>query len=166
MNAADNALLARVRLAAFDVDGVFTDGRFYLSDAGVESKAFCTLDGYGVRRLLEAGIEVAVISGRRSVAVERRMAELGVRHVIVGCDDKVAACDALLDRLGITAGDALYAGDDLPDLPLLQRVGVSFAVANAHPDVLASCQFRTRWRGGYGAVREVCDRLLQARATP
>ncbi|MDZ7645121.1 MAG: HAD hydrolase family protein [Woeseiaceae bacterium] len=165
MNPADKALLARIRLAAFDVDGVFTDGRIHLSDNGVETKAFCTLDGYGVRRLLEAGIEVAVISGRRSAAVERRMAELGVAHVMLGCDDKVAACEALLDRLGIAADDALYAGDDLPDLPLLQRVGASFAVANAHPDVVAACQFTTRWRGGYGAVRDVCDRLLQARET-
>ncbi len=155
--------LAAVRLAAFDVDGVFTDGRFYLSDEGVESKAFCTLDGYGLRRLLEAGIEVAVISGRRSRAVEQRMAELGVQHVYLGCKDKVGVFDELLQQLGLRAEQSAYTGDDLPDLPVLERAGVAIAVANAHPDVVAACAFTTDWRGGFGAVREVCDRLLAAR---
>ncbi len=155
--------LAAVRLAAFDVDGVFTDGRFYLSDEGVESKAFCTLDGYGLRRLLEAGIEVAVISGRRSRAVEQRMAELGVQHVYLGCKDKAGVFDELLQQLGLRAEQSAYTGDDLPDLPVLERAGVAIAVANAHPDVVAACAFTTDWRGGFGAVREVCDRLLAAR---
>ncbi len=155
--------LAAVRLAAFDVDGVFTDGRFYLADDGTESKAFSTLDGYGVRCLLDAGIAVAVISGRRSGAVGKRMAELGVEHVYLGCKDKVAAFDALLETLGLSAAQAAYTGDDVPDLPLLAHAGVAIAVANAHPDVQAACDFTTRWRGGFGAVREVCDRLLAAR---
>lgn len=155
--------LARIRLAAFDVDGVFTDGRFYLSDDGVESKAFCTLDGYGVRRLLDAGIDVAVISGRTSRAVEKRMAELGVQHLYLGCKDKVAAFEALRGQLGLETDECAYTGDDLPDLPLLERVGVAIAVANAHPDVVAACALTTDWRGGFGAVREVCDRLLAAR---
>lgn len=157
--------LAAVRLAAFDVDGVFTDGRFYLSDDGIESKAFCTLDGFGIRRLLDAGIDVAIISGRPSTAVQARMRELGVRHVYVDCRDKVAAFDELLGTLGLQDAQALYAGDDVPDLPLLRRAGVAVAVANAHPDVKAECDLVTEWRGGYGAVREVCDRLLAARAS-
>lgn len=155
--------LRRIRLAAFDVDGVFTDGRFYLSDDGVETKAFCTLDGYGVRRLLDSGIAVAVISGRASGAVEKRMAELGVEHLYLGCKDKVRAFDALLGELGLEPEQCAYMGDDLPDLPLLRRVGLPVAVPNAHPDVIAACAITTEWRGGFGAVRELCDRLLTAR---
>lgn len=155
--------LADIRLAAFDVDGVFTDGRFYLSDDGIESKAFCTLDGYGIRSLIDSGIEVAVISGRRSRAVEIRMAELGVGHVFLGCRDKIAAFDALLGQLGLTRAQCCYTGDDLPDLPLLESVGVSIAVANAHADVRAACDLTTHLGGGFGAVREVCDHLTDAR---
>ena len=152
------------RLVAFDVDGVFTDGRFYLSDAGEESKAFSTQDGFGVRRLLDAGIEVAVISGRRSDAVDRRMAELGVTHVIQGCKDKIAAFDALVAGLGIGAADCVFVGDDIPDLPLLEKVGYAIAVANAVSDVRDRCDYTTRARGGFGAVREVCDLVLAARS--
>jgi len=155
--------LAAVRLVAFDVDGVFTDGRFYLADDGTESKAFHTQDGYGVRRLLEAGLEVAVISGRHSRAVEKRMAELGVQHVHLGCRNKLAVFDDLLARLSLAPEQAAFAGDDAPDLPLLERAGVAIAVANAHADVIASCDLRTEKPGGFGAVREVCDRLLAAR---
>ena len=155
--------LHKVRLVAFDVDGVFTDGRFYLSDAGVESKAFCTQDGFGIRRLLSAGVEVAVISGRTSAAVALRMDELGVRHVVQGCGDKIAAFDGMINTLGISAADCAYVGDDVPDMPLLARVGVSFAVANAVQELHDACHYSTRASGGFGAVREVCDLLLHAR---
>ena len=155
--------LADIRLVAFDVDGVFTDGRFYLADDGTESKAFHTQDGYGIRRIIEAGIQVAVISGRRSAAVERRMTELGVEHVFLGCKDKVAAFTALIVELGIAASQTAYAGDDLPDIDLLQEVGISFAVANAHTDVKAVCDFTTSKPGGFGAVREICDLVLNSR---
>ncbi len=154
--------LANIRLLAFDVDGVFTDGRFYLSDEGVESKAFHTQDGYGIRRVIEAGIEVAVISGRRSGAVQKRMEELGVQHVFLGCGDKVAVFDELLARLDLSCSQSAYTGDDLPDIALLQKSGVSFAVANAHDDVKAICDYTTAKPGGYGAVREICDLLLIA----
>ncbi|MDA0705473.1 MAG: HAD hydrolase family protein [Proteobacteria bacterium] len=155
--------LARVRFVAFDVDGVFTDGRFYLSDTGVESKAFCTQDGFGIRRLLAAGVEVAVISGRNSAAVALRMDDLGVRHVVQGCSDKIAAFDSMVEALGITAEECAYVGDDVPDLPLLARVGVSFAVANAMQELHDACDYSTNASGGFGAVREVCDLLLSAR---
>ncbi len=157
------ANLADVRLIAFDVDGVFTDGRFYLSDKGVESKAFNTQDGFGIRQLLNAGIEVAVISGRNSAAVAARMAELGVSHVVQGCGNKVAAFDEITAALGISAADCAYVGDDVPDLPLLQHVGTSIAVANAVPAVHARCEYSTSASGGFGAVREVCELVLGAR---
>ena len=156
--------LTGIRLAAFDVDGVFTDGRFYLSDEGVELKAFNTQDGFGIRQLLDAGVEVAVISGRRSAAVERRMQELGVGHVVQGCKDKVEALDQLVAQLGLTAADCAYVGDDVPDLPLLGHVGYSIAVANAVQPVRDACDYTTKASGGFGAVREVCELLLTARS--
>ncbi len=159
----DDSTLARIRLVAFDVDGVFTDGRFYLSNDGVESKAFNTQDGYGVRCLLDAGVEIAVISGRRSAAVQQRMDELGVRHVIQGCADKITAFDALTKELGITDAECIYVGDDVPDLPLLAKAGISVAVANAVAEVRELSDYTTQASGGYGAVREVCDSLLRAR---
>ncbi len=162
MTTRDQAL-ASIRLAAFDLDGVFTDGRFYLSNDGVESKSFHTHDGFGVRQLLDAGLDVAVISGRRSAAVDRRMSELGVRYVIQGKSDKVAAFEALVKELGIKYSEAVYVGDDLPDLPLLRRAGFSVAVKNAHDEVKAECDYTTDKAGGFGAVREVCDLILHAR---
>lgn len=155
--------LADLRLVAFDVDGVFTDGRFHLSDDGVESKAFSTQDGYGIRRLLQAGVQVAVISGRNSAAVERRMSELGVAHVFLGCRDKVATFRELCDQLGISARQCAYVGDDLPDLPLLRLVGYSVAVANAVRELHETCDYVTAAAGGSGAVREICDRVIAAR---
>lgn len=154
--------LDRIRLIAFDVDGVFTDGRFYLSDEGVESKAFHTQDGYGVRRLLDAGIAVGVISGRSSEAVKNRMAELGVAHVILSCKDKVAAMDELAASLGLPIQECAFVGDDLPDLPLLEHVGFSFAVANAVPALQEYCDYVTKNPGGFGAVREICDLIVAA----
>lgn len=152
--------LAAVRLVAFDVDGVFTDGRFYLSDNGIESKAFHTQDGFGVRQLLNADIAVAVISGRNSGAVERRMGELGVPYVVQGCKDKVAALENIIETLDIKRHECAYVGDDIPDLPLLNHVGVSIAVANAVPALISRCDITTSAAGGCGAVREVCELLL------
>ncbi len=152
-----------MRLVAFDIDGVFTDGRFYLSNDGVESKSFHTHDGFGVRQLLAAGLDVAIISSRESAAVDKRMSELGVRYVVQGNSDKVSAFEALATELGIDEAATVYVGDDLPDLPLLRRVGFSIAVKNAHDDVKAECDYTTDKAGGYGAVREVCDLVLDAR---
>ncbi len=155
--------LADLQLVAFDVDGVFTDGRFYLSDDGIETKAFHTQDGYGVRQLVTAGVAVAVISGRRSGAVEKRMAELGVAHVVLGCKDKVAAMDKLVAELKVDLGDCAYVGDDLPDLALLKHVGLAIAVANAVPALQECCDYVTKKPGGFGAVREVCDLVVAAK---
>lgn len=150
-------------LVVFDVDGVLTDGRFWLSDDGVEAKAFDTQDGFGIRQLLCAGLEVAVISGRKSNAVEKRMSELGVRHVILGCDDKVAAFQSLTNDLGVETANTVYVGDDVPDIPLLRSAGLAIAVANAVAEVKAECALTTTASGGQGAVREVCDLILTSR---
>ena len=157
--------IKNIRLVAFDVDGVFTDGRFYLSDDGVESKAFNTQDGFGIRRLVESGRDVAVISGRQSKAVELRMNELGVQHVVLGCGDKVAAFDKILAKLGLDRQQTAYVGDDVPDMPLLSHAGMSFAVANAVAEVRDACDYVTTASGGFGAVREICDLLCSEPAT-
>lgn len=158
----DRQLMARIRLVVFDVDGVFTDGRFYLGDDGKEVKCFHTQDGYGVRCLLAAGIAVAIISGRESAAVEHRMRELGVPHVVQGCKDKVRAYETLLSELGLERDNAAYVGDDVPDLHLLRSVALPIAVANAVGPVKEACAYVTSAGGGFGAVREVCDLILDS----
>ena len=157
-------LLAGVRLAIFDVDGVFTDGRFYLSDTGIESKAFHTQDGHGIKELLRADIAVAVISARRSEAVRLRMAELGVPHVRQGVADKLKAFESLLAELELEPAQCVYTGDDVPDLPLLDAAGYAIAVANAVDEVKAAADYVTRAPGGAGAVREVCELVLRSTA--
>ncbi len=156
---------ASVRLAIFDVDGVFTDGLLYLSDGGTETKTFNVKDGHGVKLLLKAGIEVAIISGRNSPAVDRRMAELGVEHVFQGIRDKRAVFQDLLGRLGIDAADVAYLGDDLPDLEVMREIGLPAAVSDAHPDLLPHAAWTTTRPGGHGAVREFCDMLISARTS-
>lgn len=155
----------RIRLAAFDIDGVFTDGRFLLSDEGVESKAFSTQDGFGLRRALDSGIEIAIISGRASKAVEIRMSELGVRHVFLACKDKTAIFRNLIDKLDLSAEVCAYVGDDIPDLELMKQVGLPIAVANAVDEVKQVAKMVTTASGGDGAVREVCDFLVRGRAS-
>jgi 3-deoxy-D-manno-octulosonate 8-phosphate phosphatase (KDO 8-P phosphatase) len=164
---ASAALAARARLihaAVFDVDGVMTDGRIYLGESGEEMKAFNVADGYGLRMLLEAGIEVAILSGRRARCVERRAAELGIRHVVQGAGDKLPAFLQLLDRLRLTARAAAYMGDDVPDLPVLQACGLAITVPDAPLRVRRVAQHIVTRRGGEGAVREACEFLLRLRA--
>lgn len=155
---------ADIKLVGFDVDGVFTDGRFYLGDNGVETKAFHTQDGFGIRQLLTTNIQVAVISGRHSLAVEKRMKELGVRFIFQDCKDKIGALESVAQQINVTLTRCAYVGDDIPDLPLLRRTGFSVAVANAVPAVKSECDFITTASGGAGAVREVCEHVLAAAA--
>jgi len=157
------ARAARIELLALDVDGVLTDGRLYLGDNGVEYKAFFSRDGHGIKLLLGAGVEVAVITGRRSQVVADRMASLGVTRVHQGQEHKRAAFDALLAELRLTPDRACYVGDDLVDLPVMTACGLAVAVADADPRVAARAHWRTPSPGGRGAVREVCELLLEAR---
>lgn len=157
------ALVPRgLRTLVLDVDGVLTDGRLYFGADGEALKVFHVRDGHGIKAVMRAGIEVLVISGRRSTAVERRCAELGIRHVRQGVDDKVAALRDLLAQAGGTPAASACVVDDTPDLPLMAAVGFAVAVADAHPDVRAAAGYVTRAPGGLGAVREVCDLLLEA----
>ena len=155
----------RIRLLVLDVDGVLTDGRLYLSASGEELKVFHVRDGSGLVALQRAGVTVAIVSGRDSPAVTRRAAELGIRHVHQGVADKGAELDRLLAELGVAPEELACVGDDTPDAPMLRRAGLAIGVADAHPALLASAHWVTRAKGGRGAVREVCDLLLSARAS-
>jgi 3-deoxy-D-manno-octulosonate 8-phosphate phosphatase (KDO 8-P phosphatase) len=154
-----------MRLLVLDVDGVLTDGRLDYGASGELGKRFHVRDGYGIKALLAAGVDVAVISGRRSDAVLRRCEELGIRHVLLGVEDKGAALARLLEQLQLAAAQCTCVGDDRPDVPMLQRAGLAVAVADAHPSARAVAHRSTRQAGGAGAVREVCDWLLAARQT-
>ncbi|WP_341502887.1 3-deoxy-manno-octulosonate-8-phosphatase KdsC [Gallaecimonas sp. GXIMD4217] len=161
----DDALVARfagIRLLVCDVDGVFSDGRIYLGNDGEELKAFHTRDGFGVKALRAVGIEVAVITGRNSQIVADRFAQLGVPHVYQGQHDKRCAFLELLDKLGLKESQSAYLGDDIPDLQLIRLAGLGLAVSDAHPLVSQAADYVTRLPGGFGAVREVCDLLLQS----
>ncbi len=149
-------------MAVFDVDGVLTDGRLILGADGSEYKVFHTRDGQGLCMLRDAGIRIAVISGRSSPAVAQRMAELGIEHVYQGQALKLPVYEKLVDRLQVSAAECAYLGDDLPDLPVMKRVGLAAAVADAHPLVRAHCHWESTYLGGHGAVRELCELLLDA----
>jgi 3-deoxy-D-manno-octulosonate 8-phosphate phosphatase (KDO 8-P phosphatase) len=155
----------RVRLLVLDVDGVMTDGRLHITAQGEETKVFHVRDGSGIVAVQRAGIAVAIISGRDSAAVIRRASELGIRYVFQGIADKRAALDALLAQLGLTADALACVGDDTPDVPMLERAALAVAVADAHTTARAAAHWTTPSPGGHGAVREVCDLLLSARAS-
>ncbi|HEX4299669.1 MAG TPA: HAD-IIIA family hydrolase [Gammaproteobacteria bacterium] len=155
---------ARVRLAVFDVDGVLTDGRLYYGAGGEELKVFHVHDGFGLKRLQAAGVILAIISGRDSAAVTRRMQDLGVEHVFQGDEHKLPIFERLLKQLSLTPEQCACVGDDLPDLPLLQRAGLAVAVANAQPAIKQAAHHVTVARGGHGAAREVCDLILATQA--
>ncbi|MGQ9524051.1 MAG: KdsC family phosphatase [Armatimonadota bacterium] len=152
----------KVRLLALDVDGVLTDGSVVFSSSGDELKSFHILDGMGMRLAMEAGIAVAVISGRHSSPVQLRMAELGVGEVLQGVSDKAAALRDLCVRKGIAQDEAAFVGDDLNDLPAFAVSGFRIAVANAVQEVKQAADVVTSRPGGFGAVREAVELILKA----
>jgi 3-deoxy-D-manno-octulosonate 8-phosphate phosphatase (KDO 8-P phosphatase) len=158
------AAAAAIRLLVLDVDGVLTDGRLYFGPRGEALKVFHVRDGHGIRRLIAAGVEVAVISGRHSAALSARCRELGIARVMQGVADKLVAFERLLKLARVGARACACVGDDLPDVPLFAMVGLAFAVADAHPLARRAADRVTALPGGKGAVAEVCDRILAARA--
>lgn len=156
------ARAARIRLAVFDVDGVLTDGRLILGESGDEYKAFHARDGQGLVMLLESGCHIAVITARSSRIVAERMASLGIEYVYQGEADKGARLARLIAELGLSARQAAYVGDDVIDLPAMIRVGLPIAVADAHAEVKQQAAWTTDRPGGQGAVREVCELIMQA----
>lgn len=158
-------LAARVRLVVFDVDGVMTNGQLILGPAGEEFKIFNVRDGHGLVMLRQSGMPVAIITGRQSAVVATRMAELGIEYVYQGQRDKLVALADLCARLDVGVEEICYAGDDLPDLPVLLRVGLPVTVADGHPRCVEAARWQTRAVGGAGAVREICEFILQAKGT-
>ena len=153
---------ANIRMLVLDVDGVLTDGKLYFDHAGNELKAFNTRDGLGMKALQRSGIEVAVITGRKSAAVSHRMSQLGIQHVYQGREDKLNAFHHLLELTGLEASQICFAGDDWIDLPLLLRVGLAVSVADAEERVKDQAHWITQRNGGDGAVREICNLILAA----
>lgn len=166
MNAPDaisESRWARIRLFAMDVDGILTDGRVYVASGGGESKAFSVLDGLGLARIREAGIDVAWISGRSSGATSARAEELKISRLVQGRNEKDACLREILEETGFAPEEACYMGDDVIDIPAIRLAGIGVTVPEASAAVQASADFVTVRAGGFGAVREVCDRLLAAR---
>ena len=159
------ALLERlkgVKLLSLDVDGVLTDGGLYYTDAGQQLRKFNVKDGIGVQRVQADSVEVALISAAKAPAIRRRGESLGLGHVLVGCEDKLAALANICGELGIDLADAAHMGDDLNDLAVLEAVGLPLSVADAVPEARAAAAYVTSRRGGDGAVREICDLIVAA----
>ena len=154
--------LARLKLMAFDVDGVLTDGRIYYTDNGAEMKAFHTLDGLGIKMLSDAGLKIGLITARRSAVVERRARDLGVHFCFQGASAKHVVFGEMLDELKLAPEQAGYVGDDLVDLPVLVRAGFAATVPTAPAGVKTRCHYVTSAHGGHGAAREVCEMILRA----
>lgn len=151
-----------VRVVFFDIDGVFTDGGIYYSDAGETLKRFHTLDGYGIKLLRHIGVEPVVISGRNSAPLRKRLEALQISHIALGTEDKLPAAEQFLQTLSYTWEQAAAIGDDWPDLPVLKRVALAVAPPQAHVEVLKIAQHTTTAASGAGAVRELCDVILHA----
>ncbi|WP_133139197.1 3-deoxy-manno-octulosonate-8-phosphatase KdsC [Legionella genomosp. 1] len=152
----------KIRCLVSDVDGVLTDGLLFLDNHGNELKAFNVQDGMGLKLLMAAGIDVAVITTSRNKVIDHRMEQLGITHYFKGQVDKRQAFTTLCETLGYSLEEIAYVGDDLPDLPIIQQVGLGIAVANAVPQVKEFACWQTKQSGGNGAVREVCDLILEA----
>jgi 3-deoxy-D-manno-octulosonate 8-phosphate phosphatase (KDO 8-P phosphatase) len=154
---------ADIQMVVFDVDGVFTDGSIMINHLGEETKSFNVRDGHGVRMLIHYGIQVAVLSGRKSKAVDARMQELGVTDVMQGHIDKRSAFTKLVNSKNLPAQQVAFVGDDIIDVPAMQLSGLSFAVADAHEWVKSHADHITQQLGGHGAVREVCELILDSK---
>jgi len=151
---------ASIKLVLFDVDGVLTNGSLFLGDDGQEYKAFHSLDGHGIKMLIRNGVDAGIITGRTSRVVEYRVANLGIKHVYQGCADKLPVYEELIRKLGITREQTAFVGDDVVDLPIMTRAGLSIAVNNAHALVKENAHWTTPSSGGHGAVREICEMIL------
>ncbi len=155
--------LKQIQLLLLDVDGVLTDGSIIYTDDGSETKIFNARDGFGLKRVMSAGITVGIVTGRSSKALRHRCDNLGIGLLFDGVGDKADTLEEIARQTGIDAELTAFMGDDLPDLPIMKRAGLSIAVADAHEIVRQKADWTTRAPGGHGAVREVCEALLVAK---
>lgn len=156
---------AQIKLVIFDVDGVLTNGSLFYGDDGQEYKAFHSRDGHGMKMLLKSGVEIGIITGRTSKVVEHRMENLGIQHVYQGKLEKLPTFEELINKLDVKPEEVAYVGDDVVDLPILTRVGLAIAVADAHNLVKQHAHWQTPHGGGQGAARDVCELIMEARGT-
>jgi 3-deoxy-D-manno-octulosonate 8-phosphate phosphatase (KDO 8-P phosphatase) len=156
-------VLSSIKLLLLDVDGVLTTGQVVYTDSGEEIKSFSVKDGLGLRLAMDNGIRVGIVTGRSSGALLHRCRNLGIDLVFDNARDKAAQLPKIADRTGVAASRMAFVGDDLPDIPLMRRVGLAIAVADAVPEVIAAAHMVTAAQGGCGAVREICEKLLSAR---
>ncbi|WP_416191867.1 KdsC family phosphatase [Neisseria sp. CCUG12390] len=155
----------KIKLLILDVDGVLTDGRIFIRDNGEEIKAFHTLDGHGIKMLAATGVQTAVITGRDAPSVGIRVKQLGIAYYFKGIHDKRAAYAELRAQAGVEEHECAFVGDDVVDLPVMVRCGLPVAVPEAHEFTLEHAAYVTQKSGGKGAVREVCDLIMQAQGT-
>ncbi|HEV2613294.1 MAG TPA: HAD hydrolase family protein [Gammaproteobacteria bacterium] len=156
----------KIKLVIFDVDGVFTDGTLLMDDNGIETKVFYILDNQGIKFLQQTPVTIAIISGRKSPGgLIHLQKKLGIEHVFLGEINKLPIYEDLLKKLKLTDQEVAFVGDDLPDLPILKRVGLPMTVPGAVPQVMKHVAFVTQNRGGKGAVREVCEAIMSAQGT-
>ena len=151
-----------IRCLFLDIDGVLTDGKLYIGPKGEETKTNYVRDGFGIKQMLKAGLHVAVISGRPSESMRQRLQWLGIQHIALDMEDKEPAYLRICAELGVSDAQCAHMGDDVPDLPLLRRVGLALTVADAHPKALTAAHWTSQYRGGEGAVREAIDLILDA----
>jgi 3-deoxy-D-manno-octulosonate 8-phosphate phosphatase (KDO 8-P phosphatase) len=152
----------KIKLLLFDVDGVLTDGGIIYNENGKEIKIFNVKDGLGIRLLMKADIQVGIVTGRSSEALRYRCQNLGITLVYEGVRDKGALLDEIVQTTGFRFEEIAFMGDDLPDLPIMRKVGLSIAVADAHESVIEEADMVTQANGGKGSVREVCEKILKA----
>lgn len=155
----------KIKLLVCDIDGVFSDGRIYLGNDGEELKAFHTKDGYGIKALGKSGVDVAVITGRKSNIVQTRMSALNVKYIVQGEENKLPALKTLIQTLNLSSDEVAFIGDDMPDYQCIEHVGLGIAVQDAHPTILSIANHVTTIKGGFGAVREVCDIIMDSQNT-
>jgi len=160
--AASRKRAARIRCLFLDIDGVLTDGKLYIGPHGEETKTNFVRDGWGIKALLRAGVEVAVISGRPSESMRARLAFLGVKHVSLNDENKLPIYERIRDQLGLKDEQCAVMGDDVPALPVMKRAALALTVADAHPAALQAAHWISRYAGGQGAVREAADLILAA----
>jgi 3-deoxy-D-manno-octulosonate 8-phosphate phosphatase (KDO 8-P phosphatase) len=156
---------SKIKLVIFDVDGVMTDGRLILGDDGLEYKAFNSHDGLGMKLLKGSGVNMAIITGRTSHVVTKRAESTGISHFYQGVEDKLEAFLDLMKQTGLTPEQCAFMGDDVVDLPPMRRCGLALTVPAAPPLVKQHAHFVTTREAGHGAVREVCELIMQAQGT-
>ncbi len=157
--------LKAIRLVSLDVDGTLSDGGLYYDNSGLELKKFSTRDGLGIAQLQRSGVQCVIITGRKSVIVEKRAAELKISRALQGVEDKMQALQGLMAEFGFTREQVMAVGDDCNDLPQFAAAGISVCPADAHPYIRSSADLILTQKGGHGAVREICDLIMMAQGT-